>query len=91
MAELEEKDEELDFVEVKAYFEEASPEFDRYVSEEIRRRVEAERVEVKSSGRREPVVVFEEKPEIEWEVDGFWKVFREKALPRIESGSGVSV
>ncbi len=48
-------------------------------------------MEVKSRGRREPEQVFEEKPELEWEVDGFWKLFREKALPNIKSGSRVSV
>ncbi len=88
---LEEQETELDFVEVKAFFEEPSPEFDRYAAEQIRSRLKAERVEVTSQGRREPKEVFEEKPELEWEVEAFWKLFREKALPSIKKGSNVSV
>ena len=37
------------------------------------------------------VQVFQQKPELEWEVDAFWKKFREEVLPEIASGAAVSM
>ena len=89
IAELEDK--ELDSLELEVYLEEASPEFDRFLSELVAEGINADHVEVKSQSRSEAVVVFEEKPSFVWEVDEFWKRFREVVLPRLGSGSRVSV
>ena len=83
---IDDENKKLERVSVEAFFEEPSPALDRYISEEIGKRLDADTVEVKSRGRRDPEQVFEEKPELEWEVDGFWKTFREKALPKNQIG-----
>ncbi|MFQ5789977.1 MAG: hypothetical protein ACE5JI_05805, partial [Acidobacteriota bacterium] len=82
---------ELDFMGVEAFLEEAVPAFDGLVSEEIRRRLSVDRVDVTSRGRREPEVVFEEKPGIDWEVDAFWRIFRQKVLSALGGGERVWV
>lgn len=81
----------LEFVEVRTFLEEAAPEFDRYINDVVRRRLKAGRVEASSAGLRDPIVVFEEKPALEWEVDRFWRTFREKVVPRLRRGARVSL
>ncbi len=48
-------------------------------------------IEVTSHERMAPVQVFEQTPELVWEVDAFWKAFRETVVPKITAGAVVSM
>jgi hypothetical protein len=52
---------------------------------------EAPLIEVTSHRRMDPVEVFVQQPELEWEVVTFWKMFRETVLPEVGDGSEVSL
>lgn len=82
---------EFDSIEVRAYLETRSTGFEKFLTDTIRRRVKAERVAVSTAGLRDPVVVFEEKPVLEWEVDRFWRTFRERAVPHLKPGAKIAV
>ena len=89
LADLEDK--ELESVSVEAFFEEASPEFDDWVSAQIEQRLTTASVEVSSRARMDPEEVFTDEPEIEWEVDHLRRVFREQVVPAIQPGDVVSL
>ena len=82
---------ELESISIDAYFEEASPDFDDWATRELSRRFGTTQIEVSSQGRMDSVQVFQQKPELEWEVDAFWKKFREEVLSEIASGAKVSM
>ena len=82
---------ELESISIDAYFEEASPDFDDWATRELSRRFGTTQIEVSSQGRMDAVQVFQQKPELEWEVDAFWKKFREEVLSEIASGAKVSM
>ncbi len=85
------EDLDLERLEVKAYFEEASAEFDEWATGEITERVHAAALRVSSQKRLDPVEVFTEAPELTWEVDAFRQRFREQVIPQIAPGNRVSV
>ncbi len=98
--ELEGKD--LESFSVDTYFEDATPEFDTWVKGEIDRRLgqaasatasatPTTTITVASHERMAPVQVFEQTPELVWEVDTFWKAFRETVVPAITPGDLVSL
>ena len=89
LADLGEKD--LESVSVEAFFEEASPEFDDWVSAQIGSRLDVAEVEVSSRARMDPEEVFTDEPEIEWEVDQLRRVFREQVVASIQPGETVSL
>ena len=89
LAELEDK--ELESVSVEAFFEEASPEFDDWVVEQIDSRLDVPNVKVGSRARMDPEEVFTDEPEIEWEVDHLRRVFAEQVLAAIQPGDTVSL
>jgi hypothetical protein len=85
------EDKELNSVSVELFFEAAAPEFDRWLAGELGRRLGPVEIEVKSRARMDPVEVFVQRPELEWEVDAFWKRFRDEVLPKVNDGSKVDL
>jgi hypothetical protein len=89
----------LESIAIDAYFEDAVPAFDDWVRTLVRRRLglsdtpaEGEpTIEVVSHERMAPVQVFDETPELDWEVDAFWESFRESVVPKIGRGDEVSL
>ena len=75
----------LESISIDAYFEDAVPAFDGWVLALVRERLGLAgtpadgdpAIEVTSHERMAPTQVFEQTPELEWEVEAFWKVFRE--------------
>ena len=82
---------ELESISVEAYFEDASPGFDAWLTSELAQRLGTIQIEVNSQRRMEAVEVFQQKPELGWEVDRFWEKFREEVLPRVTENSNVSL
>lgn len=86
----------LDSITIDSYLEETTPAFDAWLKAEVLRRTtrpgaEAPTVTVRSHARMSPVVVFEQKPELVWEVEAFRKAFRETVVPKITPGAEVSL
>ena len=95
VAELEElledlEDLELDSISIDGYFEEESSDFETWLSREVKAKLDVPEVQIKTHRRHDPVEIFSEQPELEWEVDTFWARFREVA-GRIAAGSSVEV
>ena len=84
-------DAELESLSVESFFDQAVPEFDQWLLGELQRRYDGVEIKVQSKRRFDPVQVFEQKPELEWEVDAFWSVFREKVLANVQAGQEVAV
>ncbi len=95
VAELEELLEDLDDLELESisidgYFEEQSSDFEVWLTRQVKATLDVAEVRVETHRRHDPVEVFSEEPELEWEVDAFWSRFRE-AAGQIAADSSVEV
>jgi hypothetical protein len=80
--------------EAKVYLEAANPAFDAFLTAHAKASPflkESKAFTVKSQGINDPVTVFDDTFEIPWEVDEFWAKFKSDVLPKIKSGSSVTL
>ena len=91
VSDLEGKD--LERLEAKVFIDQASPELASFLEQRLGSKLRADEleVEVASLNIHDSVTLHEETVEFPWEVDDFWKVFREKLLPRVKSNSKVEL
>ena len=91
VSDLEGKD--LERLEAKVFIDKASPELKGFLEQRLGSKVRADEleVEVASLNIHDSVTLHEETVEFPWEVDDFWKVFREKLLRRVKSRSKVEL
>ena len=75
----------------KLFLEQSNPALDAYLAKTVTAALPDAKVSVKSQGITDPVTVFEDKIDIPWEVDEFWSKFRSDVLPKVESGSAVTL
>ncbi|MEZ5317131.1 MAG: M14 family metallopeptidase [Vicinamibacterales bacterium] len=86
-------------IKVDAYLEETAPDFEAWIGREVRARLGvaeggaagAPSIDVATHERMAPVQVFQETPDLPWEVDAFWSAFRETVAPAIQAGDVVSL
>ena len=91
------EDKSLESIAINSYFEEVAPGFDAWLRDDLGRRLggtdaaAAPTVTVTSHARMGPVTVFEQTPDLPWEVDTFWTAFKENVVPKITPGAEVSL
>ena len=97
-AELDDLSDELDeldlvSVSVDVYLDEASESFAQWLASEVSTRLELDpdAVTVATHRRHDPVEVFVEEPELEWEVETFRTRFRQALDTHVGQGSAVTV
>jgi hypothetical protein len=84
----------IESFDLKLYLEEASPDLERYLSEQIMASAkpgEMQGVKVSTQARNDAVPVFEEKFDIPWEVDEFWAKLHADVLPQVKAGARVNI
>lgn len=69
----------------------ASPEVERFLTEQIRATLPGAAVTVKTQAITAPVPVIDETIEVPWEVDEFWARVRADVLPKVVSGATVTL
>ena len=80
--------------EAKVYLEAANPAFDAFLTSHVKASPmlkDTKTVTANSQGINDPVTVFDDKFEIPWEVDDFWAKFKSDVLPKVKSGSSVTL
>ena len=82
---------ELKSIEAKVYLEEGSPEFGSFLRQLLKERTGAEQVTATATSRYGPVLVFEDKLELDWEVNELRQRFRAEVLPKVSSGDKVGL
>lgn len=85
------EDSKLESLSIEGYFENRLPAWEDWLEEELSGKLDVQQIEVTTIRRRDPVEVLTEEPELEWEVDTFWKRFREAAAAHIARDSRVDV
>jgi len=83
----------IESFDAKVFLEAANPAFDKYFAARAKASPFLKDVAVTaaSQGITDPVTVFDDKFDIPWEVDEFWAKFRSDVLPKVKSGSSVSL
>ena len=91
------KEKKIETLEAKVYLEKADPAFAKFLEGEIREQLKdtkdskSAKVTASTQGVTDPVTVFEDKPEITWEVDEFWTRFKSDVLPKVKAGAKVEL
>lgn len=81
----------LESIEATAYLEEADPALAAFLDKEIRRRVGDATVTASAPSRYGPVPIFEESPDLGWEVDDLRRQFQTLVLPQVRAGETVEI
>ena len=84
---------ELERVEAEVYIHKGSAELETLLEQRLGAQLNAASVDVKvgSLNIHDSVTLHEETVEFDWEVDDFRKIFRERVLPEVKSGSKVEL
>jgi hypothetical protein len=79
----------LDSLEAKIYVDDAPPAFQVFLEKRIASDLGTQNASVKAASLNihSSIPIFEENEAFPWEVDDFWKIFREKILPGVRKGS----
>lgn len=78
-------------LDVEVFLEEASPAVGAFLEARLRERTGVPQVSVRASSRYGPVPVFDEAPDLGWEVDELRERFQGEVLPRVSAGDRVEV
>ncbi|MCX6544037.1 MAG: M14 family zinc carboxypeptidase [Acidobacteria bacterium] len=85
------KGKKVETLDAKLYLEKGDAAFAKYLAGQATQALPGAKVNVTSQGVTDPVPVFEDKPEIPWEVDEFWAKFKADVLPKVKAGSTVDL
>ncbi|HSL21987.1 MAG TPA: M14 family metallopeptidase [Vicinamibacterales bacterium] len=85
------KPEEIETIDGKVFIEADEPGLDKLLAARLAAKAPAAKVTVTTQAVTAAVPVFEDKPQIPWEVDEFWKHLREKVVPAVSAGSNVTL
>jgi len=85
------KTNDVDTIDAKVYLEEENRELGPFLESLLKKRFSAARVTATAPSRYGPVLVFEETPELGWEVDELRQRFNLEVLPKIKAGSKVQL
>ncbi|MBI2221940.1 MAG: hypothetical protein HYU53_12125 [Acidobacteria bacterium] len=82
-------EEEVETIDAKVYLEEESPQVAAFLESLLKKRFQGARVAASAPSRYGPVTIFEDSPDLGWEVDELRRRFAAEVLPKIGSGSNV--
>jgi hypothetical protein len=85
------KSESVASIDARIYLEHESPEVAAFVASELKRRFAGASVTAAAASRYGPIPVFEDTPDLGWEVEDLRQRFRSEVLPRIKPGSRVQL
>jgi len=85
------KEKKVESVEARLFLERGDAALAAHLAENIKQTLKDAKVNVTSQGVTDPVPVFEDKPDIPWEVDEFWARFNVDVLPNVKAGSRVDL
>jgi hypothetical protein len=81
----------LESIDAKVYLEGESRELEAFLESTLKKRFSGVHATASASSRYGPVPVFEESPELGWEVEELRQKFRADVLPKIKAGSKVQL
>jgi len=85
------KEKKIESVDAKLFLEKGDAALAAHLAESIKQTLKDAKVTVASQSVTDPVPVFEDKPDIPWEVDEFWTRFKTDVLPKVKAGSSVEL
>ena len=85
------KEKKVESVDAKLFLEKGDAKLAEHLKGQIAQALKGARVNVTSQGLTDPVAVFEDKPDIPWEVDEFWTKFKADVLPKVKAGATVEL